>query len=136
MTQNKTQIQIKGSEILDKVENPCRDNIGWTATYLRRKYRGGGTITFERVGEVITVRINKRAVIEIIHAKDGKCALRTAYYGANKIVSKYTDKCPCDAIDTLVEGIKKLVMFGDEQLLEWISEYLRPPAVQRTNTKA
>jgi hypothetical protein len=126
--------QIKGAEILDKVKEvgPCRDNIGWTAAYLTRKYRQGGTIVMERVGDVVTVRVNKRAVIEIVRGKD--CSLRTAYYGSNKIVSKYTDKCPCDAIDTLVEGIKKLVMFGDEQLLEWIAEYLRPSAVQRAGT--
>jgi hypothetical protein len=97
-----------------------------------RRYKQGGTITFERTGEVIMVRVNKRAVIEIVR-NDSKCSLRTAYYGSNKIVSKYTDKCPCDAVDALVEGIKKLVMFGDEQLLEWISEYLRQPAVQRAS---
>ena len=131
MAQNK--IQVKGAEILDKLEGACRDNIGWTAAYLAMKYRQGGTITFERTGEVITVRVNKRAVIEIVRGNDSKCSLRTAYYGSNKIVSKYTDKCPCDAVDALVEGIKKLVMFGDEQLLEWISEYLRQPAVQRAS---
>jgi hypothetical protein len=124
MAQNKT--PIKGAEILDKVEGPCRDNIGWVAAYIARKYKQGGTITFERVGEVITVRINKRAVVEIVRGNDNKCSVRTAYYGTDKVVTKYTDNCPCDAIDTLVEGIKKLVMFGDEQTLEWISEYLRP----------
>ncbi|MFP3137804.1 MAG: hypothetical protein RXS42_06185 [Nitrososphaeria archaeon] len=120
-----SQTQIKGAEILDKVKGPCRDNIGWTAAYLTRKYKQGGTIVMERTGDVVTVRVNKRAVIEIVRGSDGKCSLRTAYYGS-KIVTKYTDKCPCDAIDALVEGIKKLVMFGDEQLLEWIAEYLRP----------
>jgi hypothetical protein len=128
MAQNQT--QIKGAEILDKVKGPCRDNIGWTAAYLTRKYKQGGTITMERTGDVVMVRVNKRAVIEIV--RGGTCSLRTAYYGS-KIVIKYTDNCPCDAIDTLVEGIKKLVMF-DEQLLEWIAEYLRPSAVQRTGT--
>jgi hypothetical protein len=131
MAQNQTP-QIKGAEILDRLEGACRDNVGWTAAYIARKYKQGGTIVMERTGDVVMVRVNKRAVIEIVRS-DGRCSLRTAYYGS-KIVTKYTDKCPCDAIDTLIEGIKKLVMFGDEQLLEWIAEYLRPSAVQRAGT--
>jgi len=131
MAQNQTP-QIKGAEILDKLEGACRDNVGWTAAYIARKYKQGGTITMERIGDVVTVRVNKRAIIEIVRGKE--CALRTAYYGSNKIVAKYTGRCLCNAVDTLIEGIKKLVMFGDEQLLEWIAEYLRPSAVQRAGT--